>query len=250
MVGRRFESGLRLHLARIRAVLSKRSLARLLGVAVVAATVALVSGPVASAQVSIDPTRTPTVNTGGWVYQMAIFLFALGALALLLILFGYLRFSPRFSRGEEEGVPKVVRAERIVSGREPPGRPVNITAAPVVVPAPVAVAVGAPAPAAGTAAPPPAPLPAPVAPSQGPPAGPPAAETVVAVPATAEAPVAAVPAPAPAPTGGGHKGAPELDQETFDRVLQEQLDKGVDRRVAEGRARSAAVVAARKKAGG
>jgi hypothetical protein len=41
-----------------------------------------------------------------------------------------------------------------------------------------------------------------------------------------------------------------MDQETFDRVLQEQLDKGVDRRVAEGRARAAAVVAARKKAQG
>jgi hypothetical protein len=32
-----------------------------------------------------------------------------------------------------------------------------------------------------------------------------------------------------------------LDQETFDRVLAEELGKGVDRRVAEGRARSAAV---------
>jgi hypothetical protein len=41
-----------------------------------------------------------------------------------------------------------------------------------------------------------------------------------------------------------------LDQETFDRVLKEQLEKGVDRRVAEGRARAAAVVAARKKAQG
>jgi hypothetical protein len=41
-----------------------------------------------------------------------------------------------------------------------------------------------------------------------------------------------------------------MDQETFDRVLQEQLDKGVDRRVAEGRARAAGVVAGRKKAQG
>ncbi len=32
-----------------------------------------------------------------------------------------------------------------------------------------------------------------------------------------------------------------LDQEVFDRVLKEQLDAGTDRRVAEGRARSAAV---------
>jgi hypothetical protein len=38
------------------------------------------------------------------------------------------------------------------------------------------------------------------------------------------------------------------DQETFDRVLQEQLDKGASRKVAEGRAKAAAVRAARKKA--
>src|SRR5437879_10709796 len=36
-----------------------------------------------------------------------------------------------------------------------------------------------------------------------------------------------------------------LDQETFDRVLAEELGKGTDRRVAEGRARSAAVRAYR-----
>jgi hypothetical protein len=40
-----------------------------------------------------------------------------------------------------------------------------------------------------------------------------------------------------------------LDQETFDRVLAEELGKGVDRRVAEGRARAAAVRAARSKSG-
>ena len=57
---------------------------------------------------------------------------------------------------------------------------------------------------------------------------------------SAEAPPAAQPA--------AHGGASALDQETFDRVLEEQLAKGVDRRVAEGRARAAAVVAARKKA--
>jgi hypothetical protein len=42
----------------------------------------------------------------------------------------------------------------------------------------------------------------------------------------------------------------ELDQETLDRVLQEELAKGTDRRVAEGRARAAAVRAARRKAEG
>src|SRR5438445_2661248 len=40
-----------------------------------------------------------------------------------------------------------------------------------------------------------------------------------------------------------------LDQETFDRVLAEELGKGTDRRVAEGRARSAAVREYRKQHG-
>ena len=40
-----------------------------------------------------------------------------------------------------------------------------------------------------------------------------------------------------------------LDQETFDRVLAEELGKGTDRRVAEGRARAAAVRAERAKSG-
>jgi hypothetical protein len=42
----------------------------------------------------------------------------------------------------------------------------------------------------------------------------------------------------------------EPDQETLDRVLAEELAKGTDRRVAEGRARAAGIRAARKKAGG
>ena len=37
-----------------------------------------------------------------------------------------------------------------------------------------------------------------------------------------------------------------LDQEVFDKTLQAELAKGTDRRVAEGRARRAAVVAYRK----
>jgi hypothetical protein len=42
----------------------------------------------------------------------------------------------------------------------------------------------------------------------------------------------------------------ELDQETYQRVLAEETAKGTDRRIAEGRARSAALKAAREKAGG
>lgn len=63
------------------------------------------------------------------------------------------------------------------------------------------------------------------------------------VPAARDPAAEATPPAAPA----ARPGTSELDQETFDRVLQEQLSKGVDKRVAEGRARAAAVVAARKK---
>ena len=41
----------------------------------------------------------------------------------------------------------------------------------------------------------------------------------------------------------------ELDQETFERVLAEELAKGTQRRVAEGKARRAAMLEARRKAG-
>jgi hypothetical protein len=80
----------------------------------------------------------------------------------------------------------------------------------------------------------------------------PTAKTPEEVGAQAEAapaqPVTPQPAPAAAAPAASHGGA--LDQETFDRVLAEQLAKGVDKRVAEGRARAAAVVAARKKGQG
>lgn len=41
-----------------------------------------------------------------------------------------------------------------------------------------------------------------------------------------------------------------LDEETFEKTLAELIAKGTDRRVAEGQARRAAMIAARKKAGG
>jgi hypothetical protein len=41
-----------------------------------------------------------------------------------------------------------------------------------------------------------------------------------------------------------------LDQGVFDKTLEAELAKGTDRRVAEGQARRAAMIAARKKAAG
>ena len=96
------------------------------------------------------------------------------------------------------------------------------------------------APSAGPASAAAGPLPAaaPVA------AAAPAPGAATAPPAeAAAAPAAAVPAPA-------EHVEVALDQETFERVLAELLEQGTDRRVAEGRARRAAMVAARSKAEG
>jgi NADH-quinone oxidoreductase subunit I len=90
----------------------------------------------------------------------------------------------------------------------------------------------------------------------------------VAAGAESPAPAAAAPVAAPAPTPvpapaaepaltsgppsvvteGVERKEVALDQETFDRVLAELLEKGTTRRVAEGQARRAAMIAARKKA--
>jgi NADH-quinone oxidoreductase subunit I len=62
--------------------------------------------------------------------------------------------------------------------------------------------------------------------------------------------------PAPAeqavgtPAGGEERIEVEPDQATYDRVLAEQLEQGTDRRVAEGRAKAAAIRAARQQAEG
>ena len=80
-------------------------------------------------------------------------------------------------------------------------------------------------------------------------------------PAAQAAPAGAQPeAAAPSPAAPAAPAAPaearpvpehvEPDQETYDRVLGEEMAKGTDRRVAEGRAKAAAVRAARKKAAG
>jgi NADH-quinone oxidoreductase subunit I len=117
-------------------------------------------------------------------------------------------------------------------------------------------------PVTGEAAPPVATAPTTAPPSATPP---PAAEPP---PTTAPVPEAAPSAPTPeqetpnvaaageetarptAEGAGGERVEVELDQETFDRVLAEELSRGTQRRVAEGKARRAAMIAARKKAAG
>ena len=204
-------------------------------------------------QVSVDPNVTPVLNNGGWVFNAAQLLALLAVLLTLAIVFGYMRLAPRFQTDEQ--TRRSVRVPRRQPGQEV-RRPVKVIGTPVVVqppvvaqaatatpPAPVAVAAPAPAAAPATVA-----AAAPVAP---------AAQAAPVAPA-AEAPAATGQAPAAPPPGTSAAPAPSavehadvsLDQETFDRVLAELLGKGTDRRVAEGQARRAAMIAARKKAEG
>jgi hypothetical protein len=197
---------------------------------------ALLASP-AGAQVSIDPTASAPLDDGGWVYQMAIGAIILGAIAVLAAGAMYLRFAPRFQREEEEPRGAGLRAaEPAVTLQRAWSQPRPVVAPePVPAPqpqaAPVPAGVGGAAPAAT-------------------PASAPAAAPAAAAPAAAAPTAAAQAAPRPA-APARPKGEPiEQDQETYDRVLQEELGKGTDRRVAEGRAKSAAVRAARAKAGG
>jgi NADH-quinone oxidoreductase subunit I len=104
--------------------------------------------------------------------------------------------------------------------------------------------------AAYAAAPSAGPAPAAASPAGAPPpVAAPAAATPAAPAASAPAaPAAAAPAAeAPAPVEHAEV---TVDQETYDRVLAELLEQGTDRRVAEGRAKRAGMVAARAKAEG
>jgi formate hydrogenlyase subunit 6/NADH:ubiquinone oxidoreductase subunit I len=123
------------------------------------------------------------------------------------------------------------------AGAEPPPDPAAVEAA--------AAAPGAPPPApqAVGAGVPPAPVP-----MQPAPAGPTPQQ---ATPSLAEGGAQALTEVTPRPTAPGpHEERVEIepDQETLDRVLAEELAKGTDRRVAEGKARRAAMIEARKKA--
>jgi NADH-quinone oxidoreductase subunit I len=97
--------------------------------------------------------------------------------------------------------------------------------------------------AVAAAAAPPAPAQVAPAAAAGPaPTQPPASAAAAPPELASTAPAATAPARAP-------RVEVEPDQETFDRVLAAELEKGTDRRVAEGRAKAAALRAARAKAG-
>jgi hypothetical protein len=198
----------------------------------------LVGAGTATAQTIVNPVDVLERNDGGWVYWLAL---ALGLLGLMLVLFltiQYMRYAPRFAK-DEEGL-KVVRADRVRIGQELPRRNVDLSQAAPIVVAPPAVPGAAPALAAAAAPAAPATA-APAAPASTPAAPAPAAPAAEAAPA---APAPATPAPV--------EERPEvtMDQEAYEAALKELLDAGTDRRIAEGKARRAGMIAARKKATG
>jgi hypothetical protein len=236
-----------------------------------------VSAPGAFAQTPVDPSATPLENESatapitpfGIHVSFAMLLLLMGLAMVLFLTIMYMRYAPRFSK--DESALKVVRADRVLVGQELPRRNVDLSqAAPVVVAPPAvptalaAASVSAPAASAPAIA---AEAPAPAAEAQAPAAEAPAAEAPAAEAPAAEAPAAEAPAaeaPAPAadaPAAPAQEPPPAaapapaqrvevtMDQAVFDSTLQELLDAGTDRRIAEGKARRAAMIAAKKAAG-
>ena len=211
---------------------------KLFAASVAAITLSLLAVPAALAQTPVDPSITPVKNLSptaplGPFPSLADLLMGLAVVVVLLLTIRYMRYAPRFTRDEETF--KTVRADRVRPGTELPRRAVDVSQASPTIVAPPAVPVALSAVPAPAAAPPPAPAPAAAAPA--------------AAPAAASAPASPAAAAAEAPAAPAERPEVALDQETFEKTLQELLDKGTDRRVAEGQARRAAMIAARKKAG-
>jgi hypothetical protein len=267
---------------------------RLLAVLAASLVITAVTTGTAVAQTIVNPTNTPVENRsplGPLVGPISFaVLFMLGAAVLVVVIvFLYMRYAPRFARDEESA--RVVRADRVLPGQEPPRRAVDLSQAvpvvvqPPVVPALAAAPAGSAAPSApqtpaasapAPTAPPaqraaaPAPAEAATAPARPTPAAeaaPAEAETAPAAAETAPAGVEAAPAPAEAATETEAAPTPEpaqaapaaspaehvevtMDQETYESTLAELLASGTDRRIAEGKARRAGMLAAKKKAGG
>jgi hypothetical protein len=85
-------------------------------------------------QVSVDPTVTPVLNNGGWVFNAAELLALLGIVLTVAIVFGYMRLAPRFQTDEQ--TRRSVRVPRM----QPDGevrRPVKVIGTPIIVQPPV-----------------------------------------------------------------------------------------------------------------
>ena len=235
-------------------------------VATGAVTFLVLTATAAAAQSHILPTVTPVRTDGGWIYWLGWLSMGLGVLVFLLLVTLYMRRAPRFAKDEDEA--RVVRADRVIPGRQPPRRLVDVTqAVPVVAQPPPVVAavpatVAAPAAAAPAAAAPAAAVPAAAAPvTEAPATAAPPAEAApetaapapaAAAPAVAAAAPPAVPAAAPqaAPAPPAERVEVTMDQAVYEKTLEELLAGGADRRIAEGKAKRAGMIAARKAAEG
>ena len=198
-----------------------------------------------SAQVIVDPAVPSERNDGGWIYWIAIALTALVLLIIIRTTINYMRYAPRFSKDEEN--LNVVRADRVQIGRELPRRNVDLSQAAPLVVAPPAMPAAAPALAPVGVAP--AAASAEAAPATAASEPEPTEAAAAPEPAAAEAPPAAAPAPA-APAVPEERPEVTMDQEAYEAALKEHLDAGTDRRIAEGKAKRAGMIAARKKATG
>ena len=214
---------------------------------------ALAGATAALAQTPIDPSATVTENESataplnpfGISISLAMMLGLTGLLVVLIIIIRYMRYAPRFSQDEES--MKVVRADRVRAGTGAPSpqrrhlagragaswrpRPCRRRSRP---PRPQRPCRRG-RPGSRWPSPPQRPLPRTcrrIRPSAGRRARPPP------------------PAPAPAPAATEERPEVSLDQEVFERPSRSCSTQGTDRRVAEGKARRAAMIAARKKAAG
>ena len=243
----------------------------------------MMMAPAALAQTPVDPSQTPAKNESatapitpfGIRVSFATLLLLMGLGMVLFLTIMYMRYAPRFSKDEES--LKMVRADRVVVGQELPRRNVDLSQAAPLVVAPPAVPTALAAASAPTAAPAaaasttvadaPAPTevpaaegtetlaeaPAPDAPAPDAPAPDAPAPDAPAddAPDAADAPEApaAAEAPTPAPAAPSARVEVTMDQDVFDATLKELLDAGTDRRIAEGKARRAGMIAAKKAAG-
>jgi hypothetical protein len=189
------------------------------------------------------PGETPE-TAGGIPYWLSFPVLAGAAVLVLILGLAYWRLSSRFYGREEPPPPRSrPRFAGMAAAQPMAAAPQGAASAqPGAAAAARADATATQVKAPPDTATPPAPAAAAEKPAE------PAAEQPAEKPPepAAEKPAEPAPEKAAAPAAAG--GHVEPDQETFDRVLQEQLDKGVDRRVAEGRAKAAAVRAAREKA--
>jgi len=217
-------------------------------VATGAVTFLVLTATAAAAQSHILPTVTPVRTDGGWIYWLGWLSMGLGVLVFLLLSTLYMRRAPRFAKDEDEA--RVVRADRVIPGRQPPRRLVDVTqAVPVVAQPPPVVAAVPAAVAAPAAAVPAAAAPATEAPATAAPPAEAAPETAAPAPAAA-APAAPAAAPQAAPAPPAERVEVTMDQAVYEKTLEELLAGGADRRIAEGKAKRAGMIAARKAAEG